>query len=233
MAIPATVDGIDARWIADALGAAVVAIDVEPLGAGSHGQLARVSVRYCEAGAGPSTVVVKLSREHEGRFYRECGSVAGIRVPWCFRAQLGGDGSAALVLEDLAGARSCKRSAGVTAADAEAVVDALADFHVTWWDSPHLDELGWMPRRSSGDVRTVVHGSVRPESLFFDVDGGDVPVALVGWRAASLAPSGIADVVSFLRSSLDAAQLDRYGAALVMRYQERLAAHGIAARHLA
>lgn len=223
MALPATVDGIDARWITDALGAAVVAIDVEPLG-----RLARVHVRYCEDDAGPSTVLVKLSHEREGRFYRECGSIAGIRIPWCFRAHLGGDGSAALVLEDLADARAV-----VTPADAPAVMDALADFHATWWDSPHLEELAWMPRRSSGDVRTVVHGDVRAENLFFDVDSGDVPVALVGWRTASLAPSGVADVVSFLRSTFDTAQLHRDGAALVMRYQQRLAAHGIAVRHLA
>jgi aminoglycoside phosphotransferase (APT) family kinase protein len=149
--VPPTIAHVDATWVADALGAMVSAVDVEPIA----GHLARVHVRYDEADAGPATVVVKLpptdhavrarglasrAYEREARFYRHAAPVAGIRVPWCFRAQLTDDGLAALVLEDLAGER------GHAYLDAGAAVDALADLHASWWDSPYLDAMPWMPR---------------------------------------------------------------------------------------
>lgn len=123
------------------------------------------------------------------------------------------------MLEDLSVARAGGRTGAIARDDAFAAVDALADFHAVWWDSPQLASLSWMPRRGQ-EVHTIVHGDVSPDSLFFGVD--DAAVAAIGWRRAFLAPDGVPDLVQFL-GNLDDAQLDRDGPALVARYRERLA----------
>src|SRR5262249_30982820 len=50
-----------------------------------------------------------------------------------------------LLLEDLAPARCGDQVAGCSPEDAETAIRAIGKFHATWWESPRLEALAWMP----------------------------------------------------------------------------------------
>ncbi len=139
----------------------VETVSIEPLGesVGLLGDLARVHLRYRESSAGPATVIVKLPASDPGgyqvgsmlrawarevAFYQEVAPVSpGARVPRCYHA--GADPAAerwVVVLEDCP-AVPVDPAIGATTAQAEAAVDALAQFHCTWWESG--GHITWMP----------------------------------------------------------------------------------------
>ncbi|HKN41045.1 MAG TPA: phosphotransferase [Acidimicrobiia bacterium] len=145
------------RWLSDVLGAAgvvdgaVAGVETEPLDvAGAAGQLARLSLTYEPAGAaGPATIIAKAPGSSEiqramdaamGLFARErfvYGELAGalpLRLPRCYHPG-DGDKEEPMLLEDLRGLRMGDQVAGLHRADAERLVDGLADLHAAFWEA--------------------------------------------------------------------------------------------------
>ena len=142
------------------MGAPVDAIETEPIGVGVGllGDLVRVHLTSADASL-PSSVVVKLPTHHEAnraiglglmlyarelRFYDEVAPHTSLRVPRCWHAD---HESLVLVLEDLgaSGYGLADQVAGMTLAQAERAIDAIATFHAQWWETPALHALDWLP----------------------------------------------------------------------------------------
>ncbi|MDP9182877.1 MAG: ecdysteroid 22-kinase family protein, partial [Actinomycetota bacterium] len=77
----------------------------------------------------------------ERRFYTEIAPLIKVAVPACYFA---GDGdSTPLLLEDLCQLRTGDQVAGLELADAERLIDVLADLHATFWERPIPGGTGW------------------------------------------------------------------------------------------
>jgi aminoglycoside phosphotransferase (APT) family kinase protein len=167
--LPAVTAGIDARWVAQALGAPlagpgrVSAVRVEPIGDGrGHiGSTVRVRLRYAPGPPqGPASVVVKLpgaaaeSREtarrgrlyeREYRFFTELAPHTEVRTPRCYAAGYDrGTDRFALVLEDVTAHVDVDQLRGCPADRATAVLSELASLHAAWWRDPTLWRREWL-----------------------------------------------------------------------------------------
>jgi len=171
--IPITTDAITSEWLTEIFrstriidpDASVVIVENQPIGVGVGivGQLARLLLQYDRGSPGaPASVVIKLPShlpenrmvgdhfnfyEREGRFYEEVADKVPVRVPKCFWNHMDPEGNTfALILEDL-GDRTClSQIAGADPVRAAQALVALAGLHATWWSSPFLENLAWMPR---------------------------------------------------------------------------------------
>ena len=169
--IPAGPDEITTQWLTHALRqtGAITDVTVESFdtktiaeGVGLMGQLAQVTLYYdgSEAGA-PRSLIAKFPAaaaenreignifrfyEREVRFYEEIADEVEMRTPRCYYSAMDVEADEyVLLLEDLAPARVGDQLAGCSRLEAELAVRELAKFHATWWDSPRLAELDWMP----------------------------------------------------------------------------------------
>ncbi len=169
MDVPLSIEEITPDWLTAAMGehlggGTIARVEAHDIGTGTgiFGQIARLVLGYRDAEAtGPESVVVKLPctepenlavamalgiYEREVRFYDTIAPRTPLRVPTCYHAQLAGDGRSVLVLEDLSGRYQVgDQVVGATLAQAEAVVDALAELHATWWEREELQQLAWLP----------------------------------------------------------------------------------------
>jgi aminoglycoside phosphotransferase (APT) family kinase protein len=161
-AVPRTVEDVDARWIARALSgrfpeASVAGVRTLSEDRGTTARR-RVAVEYTRgdaASGAPASVFVKvrpprLTEQLFGRlfnlgatevsFYRDARPVLPIRAPDCYAAQLGKGGEFAIMLEDLDrdGVELATIADEVSLSRAEAVVDALAALHATFWGEPRF-----------------------------------------------------------------------------------------------
>lgn len=169
--VPRSPDEISPEWLTSALadsgvlaGASIVAVTPKSIGAGAglFGQLARLQLTYDRDGDAPDSVIVKMPTtnagnreignlfqfyEREGRFYEDVASSIEIRVPACYFTLMDvANDEHLLLLEDMSlGATPGDEVAGCTLAQAEAAVNVLAKHHASWWESPKLDTLDWMP----------------------------------------------------------------------------------------
>jgi hypothetical protein len=143
----------------------VVEVEHEPIGVGVGivGQLARLQLRYRGPAVGaPGTVILKLPSqfpenrfvgdrfnfyEREARFYQQLAEKLPLRVARCYWNHIDPEGGRfGLVLEDLGQRTLISQIAGIDAGRAEQALLALGRLHGTWWGSPQLDGLDWMPR---------------------------------------------------------------------------------------
>ena len=149
--IPASIDDVTPAWLSEVLRHDVTSIDVEQIGVGIgvSSALYRIVLTGPESTDRPETVVVKLPALAEEavftstilRMYiRECGffeelaSRSPIRVPACHHSAVDEETSRfVVVMEDMGGNRAVDQLTGMDLADAERAVDALADWHATWW----------------------------------------------------------------------------------------------------
>jgi thiamine kinase-like enzyme len=180
LSIPATCPELTSRWLTAALceggvlrDASVTSVRVEPIGVGSGfmSDIARLAPVYDRPGvAAPATLIVKLLPQDEHRrnmsnfarlsereicFYREIASETPLRTPRCYFSAMDlAEHRYVLLLEDLAPACAGDQVAGCSVAEAELAVHGLAELHATWWESPKLGALTWMPQL------TGVHPSV-------------------------------------------------------------------------
>jgi hypothetical protein len=132
------------------------------VGVGIVGQLARLTLRYQgEAAGAPGTVILKMPSqypenravgdhfnfyEREGRFYREIGGKLGVRTAVCYWNHIDIEhGSFALLLEDLGARTMISQVAGIGHERVAQSLAALGELHGSWWASPELDALDWMP----------------------------------------------------------------------------------------
>jgi hypothetical protein len=166
----------------------------EPIGVGVGivGQLARLTLRYEGTAEGaPGTVILKMPSQfrenraigdhfnfyvREGRFYQQIGDKLGVRTARCYWNHMDLERrSFALLLEDLGQRTMISQVAGVGPDRAAQALDALGELHRSWWASPVLDGLEWMPRLD--DPVTLAAGAQYRESwpMFVDRVGSALP----------------------------------------------------------
>ena len=146
--IPTSIDGVTAEWLSEATGFDAQAIHTEQIGAGIgvSSALYRVTI---EGNSCPSSVVVKLPALDEAAvftstilrmyirevaFFNQLASESPVRVPAGYYAAVDEETSHFVaVMEDMGSMRIVDQVAGMTLADAERAVDALAMWHAKWW----------------------------------------------------------------------------------------------------
>jgi hypothetical protein len=206
LAVPRTIDDIDAAWLTGALRAGpgadadleVTDLRVEPVGVGVGvmALLYRIHPTY-GAGTGPESVVVKLASIHEPirqiargyRFYeREVGVYRllapelSLRSPACHHA--GHDPESddfVLVIDDLGDRRMCDQVAGCPVDDAYRVVDQLAALHAQWFGNERLLDFPFIERPSDAPYPQYHAQATKADwPNFVERFGDHVPGALHG-----------------------------------------------------
>jgi len=131
-------------------------------GEGLLGQLARVKLGYEGAtGNEPETLVAKFPSEVEGnrdlanlfhfyerevRFYDEIAEEVELRTPKRYFSRWDAErGVFVLLMEDMNPARVGNQVTGCPPDEAGQTLERMARFHATWWESPKLADLEWMP----------------------------------------------------------------------------------------
>ncbi len=164
--------------------ASVVGHSAEPIaeGRGFMNRLFRLTLDYdptldhdADPSGLPATVIAKLpsadpllrtifeglrQNRREVRFYRELASNHHLPAPRCFHSGLdSATGNSILLVEDMTHARQGDSVAGCSMYDARRAIVQLARFHASWWDSPRLDELDWIPLK---DAESGVYQAIYP-----------------------------------------------------------------------
>jgi hypothetical protein len=160
---------LDADWFTTVLRdgghaeATVTDVTPEPMSfTGAVADMCRFRLTYDDGGAGPASIVGKIRGaeeiriamdaamglyEREGRFYSDLADRVPARSPRCYHV---GDGTATpLLLEDLGTLRTGDQMRGLTVADAERIVDVLADLHAKFWNAPEI-EAKWLASPAEG-----------------------------------------------------------------------------------
>ena len=169
-AVAATLRALDPTWCQEMLrangfpGVVVTEATTEQMDiAGAVADIARVRLSYEAAGpAGPPTAIAKIRAtdeqrvgidramglyNREARFYAGFAGRSPLKSPRCYGV---GDGTTTpLLIEDLSGLREGDQVSGLSVADAERVMDALADQHAAFWDSAECDE-DWLASPTEG-----------------------------------------------------------------------------------
>lgn len=169
--IPAQVGAIDVGWLNEVLSASprgafgtVDDVQIERFadGVGILGELARLRLSYRPGESGPDTIVAKsASRAPENQFlgtamgfylreinfYREIADRVDIRVPVPYHAAADASGVPfILLIEDVVGATTPDQLGGVSADDADRIIETIVPLHAQFWGrDTELDELDWLP----------------------------------------------------------------------------------------
>lgn len=221
--IPAGPQELTPEWLTQTLRqtgtitkATVRSFDLETIGegAGFMGQLAQVALHYedTEAGA-PRSLVAKFPSdipenrgvgnhfhfyERETRFYQEIADEVELRTPRCYYSAMDVEADEyVLLLEDLAPARVGDQVAGCSPDEAELAIRHLAKFHATWWESPRLAEIDWMPLVSNPAQVQAVENSYRDTwDSFLERFGDKLQASMV--RTGERLADNIAGIMAYL-----------------------------------
>lgn len=174
--VAASLTALTPEWFSEVLtgvghaDSPVLAAAAHPLAiTGSVADMARFELTYeHSADDGPRSVIAKIRGgdefrravdgalgmfEREGRFYTELAGHVPLGTPRCFHV---GDGNQTpLLIEDLGDQRAGDQLVGLTVADAQITVDALADMHAMFWQSPDI-ELDWLAAPGAGPYAAMV-----------------------------------------------------------------------------
>lgn len=161
-------------------GASVTGFAAETIaeGTGFMNQLFRLHLQYDSVAFDPPrSVTVKLPTADpllrrvfenlgqnlcEVRFYQEMVANRHLPIPHLYYGAAEPDsGDTVLVLEDMGDARQGDSLSGCSPAEARQVISQLAKFQASWWDSPRLHELDWMPL---GDAGAIPYGELYEDS---------------------------------------------------------------------
>ena len=183
--VPQSLGDITPAWLTAAfrhggvLGdAAITGYSAETIaeGKGFMNRLFRLTLDYDGDPSGlPTTIIAKLpsadpllrtifdrleQNRREARFYRELANNHHLPAPRCFHAGFDpATGNTVLLLEDMTHARQGDSVAGCSMDDARRAIVQLARFHASWWDSPRLDQLDWIPLK---DAESGVYQEIYP-----------------------------------------------------------------------
>jgi thiamine kinase-like enzyme len=183
-AYPTSPSAVTAAWLADTLRASgaikeasVTSLDTKVIGegAGFIGQLLKITPHYDKPEPdAPASLIGKFPAaamenrgvamffrfyEREVNFYRQIAEKIALRTPRCyFSAFEPSNGDYVLLLEDLAPAQVGDQIEGCSLKLAQRAVSELAKFHATWWNSPELDKLDWMPGYDADWYMEAVEG---------------------------------------------------------------------------
>jgi hypothetical protein len=154
--VSSTLSELDVRWLTDVLRAAgvsecpVESVAAEPMQVPSAaGELARLSLTYAGSGRpGPASIIAKNRGPTDvqqamdaamGLFARErfvyetIADELPVTLPRCYNAGRDDGEDTPMLLEDLRDLRMGDQVAGLDPADAERLVDVLADMHAAYW----------------------------------------------------------------------------------------------------
>lgn len=173
--VPATIDGIDARWVSSVAGGAEVSeIVTERIGVGFG--LAADTYRVDAVGGDMAPLAVKLcdsaTADAEKHVYRHVLSRTNISHPMLVAVATDGE-RGVVVYELITGAAQGDILAGCSDATLERIVDELAKLHAAWWR--RADEVGvpaaeaWMRRElTEADVDAClerVGAALQPDAI--------------------------------------------------------------------
>lgn len=204
---PREPESITAGWLSDVLAIHVSDFRLEQIavGVGLLGRLYRVTL---ESDDGPRTLIAKfptldeLARksicdplnfyEKEVRFYEQVAAPSPLRPPRAhFSAFDEGSGDFVLLLEDLGELRTADQTSGCAIEDAAATVDAIADHHAHWWESPQFASMPWLPASADPpqpDVIAAMFRNAWPRFLEGFGDRTPGPILEFGERFPELVP---------------------------------------------
>jgi hypothetical protein len=181
MKIPTDIQDLTASWLTEALArpvteVSIIADDAEGIEAvkGVVGQVVRLSLTYdTDETDVPSSLIAKLSSnnpskragfhslhmyEREVRFYEKLAPQISLRTPVCYHSAIDlKTGHSVLLLEDLLGGRNGYKFGECSLAEVALATGQIAQFHASWWESPQLNEMDWMPRFSTVDFQNIQH----------------------------------------------------------------------------
>ncbi len=173
--VPTSLPDITSSWLSQVLnagrssgGTSVTGYTAETLaeGKGFMNQLFRLRLQF-DSGSGDQadTVIAKLpstdpllrtvfdrmgQNRREVGFYRNLTDSPHMPIPRVYHSAMDPcTGNSVLLLEDLSSLRQGDSVAGCTLAEARLCIGQLARFHASWWDSPLLEDLDWMPVREA------------------------------------------------------------------------------------
>jgi hypothetical protein len=161
IAVADSLCGLDTGWFTSVLRdaghtrAGVRGVTLEPLAVrGAIADMARVRLEYDGSGEpGPASLVTKIRGttpvqvamdgamglyEREARFYRDLAADVPLGTPRCLH--IGNGSTTPLLLEDLGDLRLGDQMQGLARADAERLIDVLADLHARYWESAVLEQ---------------------------------------------------------------------------------------------
>ena len=183
--VPQSLSDITPCWLTKALdaglssgGPSVTGYTAETLaeGKGFMNQLFRLRLHFDSGPADqPDTVIAKLpsadpllravfdslgQNRREVGYYRNLADSPHMPTPRVYHTAMDpATGYTVLLLEDLSSLRQGDSVAGCTLAEASLCIGQLARFHASWWDSPLLGDLDWMPLR---EADTNAYGRIYP-----------------------------------------------------------------------
>ena len=200
--IPTTPAALNPDWLTDCLRAngtlakaCVTATEAAPIGVDASftgGSLYRVSLAYDHPEpAAPGSLVAKLApinaqmraimQRANGRevaFYHSLAGQRSLPVPQCYHADFDPEtGASVLLLQDLSHLRAVPFTKGCGPGDAKRVVEALANLHAKWWNSPALADMSGAPILT--DLRFSQLWPRYKESLATVLQGYDLPAEFV------------------------------------------------------
>ena len=147
-------------------------------GKGFMNQLFRLRLHYDYDSTNlPRTVVAKLlsadpllrtvfdrlgQNRREVRFYQELANSVHLQTPRSYHCGVdSATGDTVLLLEDMGHARQGDSVAGCSMDEARRCIGQLARFQASWWGSPLLERLYWMPLKEAeaGAYREIYAGA--------------------------------------------------------------------------
>ncbi len=158
MHIPSTIDEVTPEWLSAATGLAITGFDHELIGVGI-GVISSVYRLTLTGTDTPDTLIIKLKAldeaavfnattlrlyEREVKFFEDLRDRVPIRAPMGYGGGIVEGGSPYFVImEDIGGNRFVDQNEGMTLADAQRSVDALARWHAEFWgDAERYVESG-------------------------------------------------------------------------------------------
>ncbi len=197
MTIPTTPDAITVDWLQSALptdllgGGSITSVTTENIGEGTgvFGEIVRLRLSLEGGSSDGCTVVAKMPcvepanlevalmlglYERELNMFDFALEQSPMRYPTRYFSERGDNGTFILLLEDLSDEFDVgDQVVGATLNQAEAVVDALAEFHAHWWESPELDRFEWLPQPDAPEFLAAVPPLFRAGMEPLQNDWGD------------------------------------------------------------
>ena len=174
---PSRPEGMDADWLAQALGrpaGALAGFTAKAVGTGQMCDSFRLTLDWRDRGDAPASIIAKCpsldpasraiaqqlgSYLLEVSWYRDLAGEVPISVPRCSFADIAEDRiEFLLLLEDLAPATQGDQLAGASADAISACVTQASRLHAALWDSPRLTELDWLQKDNRPLLRAAFPG---------------------------------------------------------------------------
>ncbi len=166
--IPQGIGDLTPAFLSEALGRRVADVTLEPVGTGQVADSARITFSWDPPGAGPPTLVAKVTSaseisraiagitrtyEIEVGFYSDLAPQIGVNAPPChYAAHDPVTGAYCVILDDLAPCEQGDQMRGCTVDEAALALNELPELHAPAWGGPLLDALPWIRRREPSEA---------------------------------------------------------------------------------